>query len=594
MCGIIGYVGRSYEPTDVLVRGLSNLEYRGYDSAGVAIVNSTIEVVKQEGTVSGLEPSVRDLDIDGHLGIGHTRWSTHGTPTDQNAHPHTDCTDRVAVVHNGIIDNYRSLRERLESDGHTFESETDTEVIPHLIEEELDQDRSPYEAFTAAIDHLEGNYAIGAVFAHHDTMFAARRRSPLVLGIDDDSYYLASDVPAFREFTDRVVTLEDNHVVQVDPSGFEVTNGDGSTVNPAIETVDWPPQAVGKGQFSHYMLKEVHEQPHAIRQCVSGRIDDTSGVHIEDIPEIEPPGFVHFVACGTSYHAARYGAHLFRERGIPAQVFLASEYDPSRLPFESDTLVLGVTQSGETADTLQAIRRANAADLTTLALTNVVSSSAVREADHTMYIRAGPEICVAATKSFSSQQVALGLLACELTDSDSREYLEALQRLPEKIETVLDRSNARSIAGEISGSDAYFFIGRGLNVPVALEGALKLKEISYEHAEGFPGGELKHGPLALVTDATPVVVLLAGDESSGIRSNLHEVVARGAPIVTIAEAGRSEDVDADFNLEVPDTHPAIAPILSNVHLQLLSYWIANELGRSIDTPRNLAKSVTVE
>ncbi|MCU4741571.1 glutamine--fructose-6-phosphate transaminase (isomerizing) [Halobacteria archaeon AArc-m2/3/4] len=602
MCGIIGYTGgRSHAPDDgdvldVLMTGLSGLEYRGYDSAGVALADSSLSVHKRQGEVSALEDALPDGSVGGRAGIGHTRWSTHGPPSDANAHPHTDCTGTVAVVHNGIIENYQVLREELETAGHTFESETDTEVIPHLIEDALEAGADRESAFRRAVNQLEGSYAVAAVFCESETVYAARHESPLVLGIGEDGHYLASDVPAFIEYTDRVIYLDDGEFATVSPSGVVVTDDEGTVVETSIETIEWDPEDAGKSGYDHYMLKEIYEQPQAIRKCLRERVNEMEGtITVDDLADLESSGPVQFVACGTSYHAALYGAQLLRERGIPAQCFLASEYDVDSIPVSEETLVVGVTQSGETADTMSALRGANRVGATTVALTNVVGSSAARECDHAMYIRAGPEIGVAATKTFASQQVALALFSSVISGECSQAFVEALRDLPDQVQSVLDNSTAREVAQTYEDADAYFFIGRGYNAPVALEGALKMKEITYKHAEGFAAGELKHGPLALVTDRTPVFAMVSDDGTAAkTLGNVKEVEARDAPVVAVTDSRETVDQYADFVLEVPETHPVLMPILANIQLQLVSYWIANRLGRSIDKPRNLAKSVTVE
>ncbi|RQG89240.1 glutamine--fructose-6-phosphate transaminase (isomerizing) [Natrarchaeobius halalkaliphilus] len=599
MCGIIGYVSGGTVETDVidvLMDGLSGLEYRGYDSAGVAVANSTISVQKREGDISALEAALSDRTVGGAAGIGHTRWSTHGPPSDGNAHPHTDEDDRVAVVHNGIIENYRSLRDELEANGYVFESDTDTEVVPHLIADALDAGAGVEEAFRRAVDRLDGSYAIAAVYSGSETVYAARQSSPLVLGVGDDGHFLASDVPAFIEYTDRVIYLDDGEFATIDSTNIVVTERDGTVVDTSIETIEWDAEDAGKSGYDHYMLKEIHEQPTAVRQCLHERVTELERrIDVEALEMLSVPTQVQFVACGTSYHAALYGVRLLRDRGVPATAFLASEYDAGSTPVGDETLVVGVTQSGETADTMGALRGANSAGATTIAVTNVVGSSAARECDHVMYVRAGPEIGVAATKTFVSQQIALVLLASELTGEYDDDLAAALRDLPGQLQTVLDDSSAREIATEYRGADAYFFIGRGYNAPVSLEGALKMKEITYKHAEGFAAGELKHGPLALVTDRTPVFALVTGGSNpTKTIGNVKEVETRGAPIVAVTDGSADAGRHADHVLEIPATHPAIAPVLGNVQLQLVSYWVANELGRSIDKPRNLAKSVTVE
>ena len=600
MCGITARVGRG-DALDELVAGLENLEYRGYDSAGVAIQNgSGLEIVKREGELSRLKQSLVDAP-SGNVGIGHTRWSTHGPPTDENAHPHTDCSGEIAVVHNGIIENYDALRDDLGDCGHEFTSDTDTEVVPHLVEERLADGLDPEAAFRRTVERLEGSFAVAMMVEDEDVVYATRRGSPLVLGVDDDRYFLASDVPAFLDYTDRVVYLQDGDVVEVRPGGLRISDLDGEPVERTVDTVDWDPDDAEKGRFDHYMLKEIHEQPAALRQTIRGRIDD-GDVALDDFPlgAFADVRDVQLVACGTSYHAAMYARTLLHDRGVPATVARAGEYATNPMPVDDDTLVIGVTQSGETADTLESLRQANDAGARTLAVTNVVGSTAARECDDALFIRAGPEIGVAATKTFSSQVASLTLLAERLVEDltgspseDRAELLAALSDLPGHVQTVLDRTVSRDFARSYRDSEAYFFIGRGAVHPVALEGALKFKEITYEHAEGFAAGQLKHGPLALVTPDTPVLAVFSGRHDAKTRSNVEEVKARGAPVVAVA----SEDSDpgpADDVLSVPDTHPDLAGVLANVQLQLVSYHVADLYGRAIDKPRNLAKSVTVE
>jgi len=596
MCGIIGCVGRGEETLSTLLHGLSKLEYRGYDSAGVALGGPDgLEVCKRAGELEQLRAAVGD-GIPGHVGIGHTRWSTHGPPTDENAHPHADCAGAVAVVHNGIVENYRSLREELEAAGHVFRSGTDTEIIPHLVEDELDAGAAPEAAFRAAIDRLEGSFAVACIVAGSDAVLLARNDSPLVLGLADDATFLASDVPAFRAFTDRVVYLEDGEFAELRAEGWTVTDGAGERIEKAVETVEWSPEDAGKSGYDHFMLKEIHEQPRALRQCLSGRIDELRGeIDIEELDGADIDR-AHLVAAGTSYHAALYGARLLCAAGVPAEAHYAHEYAVSTPPTE-DATVIGVSQSGETADTLAATRAARRAGARTLAITNTVGSTMARECEETMYIRSGPEIGVAATKTFAGQLTALNLLAeVAADDPPKRGLVAALRDLPGDTQTVLDGSSAEAVAEAYLDAEAYFFIGRGLSFPVALEGALKTKEISYEHAEGFAAGELKHGPLALVTDETPVFATAIGDGAVARKTvnSIKEVETRGAPVVAVTD-GRSDAARyADRVLGIPETHPRTAAVLANVQLQLVAYHTAAKLGRSIDRPRNLAKSVTVE
>lgn len=599
MCGIIGYVRRDDGESvlDVLLTGLTRLEYRGYDSAGVAIANGQLSVHKRQGELSQLKAALPENEIPGQVGVGHTRWSTHGRPSDENAHPHVDCDGNVTVVHNGIIENYQTLRNELTAQGHTFSSETDTEVIPHLIETELANGRKPEVAFRTAIERLDGSYAVAAII-HSDgeRLFGARNESPLVIGHGDNGNYLGSDVPAFIDYTDRVTYLSDGDIVELSANGVRVTDVDGNDVETAIDYIEWDAEDAGKSGYEHFMLKEIHEQPTAIRSCLRNRIEElTATIDIPELAGVSLEGGVQFVACGTSYHAALYGARLLQSHGIQAQCFLASEYDPRTLPVSEGTVVIGVSQSGETADTLSALRKANRIGAETLAVTNVVESSIVRESDYAMYIRAGPEIGVAATKTFGSQVVALSMLAAERTKSTSQGFLEALRALPDQVQQILDRSQAKELGDAYVDADAFFFIGRGWNLPVALEGALKMKEITYKHAEGFAAGELKHGPLALVTANTPVIaVITEGNAAEKTLNNVKEVQAREAPVIAVTDMpGRLSSYTQNV-LSIQSSDPSLTPLLANVQLQLLSYWVANRLGRSIDKPRNLAKSVTVE
>jgi len=595
MCGIIGCAGRGDETLDVLVAGLSRLDYRGYDSAGVALANGRVDVCKRAGKLENLRAALDGRTFEGTVGIGHTRWSTHGPPTDANAHPHLDCEGRVAVVHNGIIENYQELRDDLSAASHEFESDTDTEVVPHLIEEALADGFDPEAAVREAVARLEGSYALVVVIAGVDAVFGARHDSPLVLGLADGATYLASDVPAFREYTDRVVYLADDEFARIDASSWVVTDADGTPVEKAVDVVEWDPEETGKSGYDHYMLKEIHEQPRALRKCLRGRVDELNArVALEELDDLDVSG-VQLVACGTSYHAAVYGAYLFQSAGVPAQAFVASEYATSPPPGGND-LVVVVSQSGETADTLAATREARKRGAETLALTNTVGSTMARECDHVLYIRSGPEIGVAATKTFAGQQTALNLLSLATVEGDSREVIAALRDLPGDVQAVLDETRAAEVADEYVDADAYFFIGRALAYPVALEGALKMKEISYKHAEGFAAGELKHGPLALVTENTPVfaVVLGEGELARKTVGNVKEVEARDTPVVAVTDGRSDIERYADRVLDVPASHPRTAAVIANVQLQLVAYHVADELGRPIDKPRNLAKSVTVE
>jgi glucosamine--fructose-6-phosphate aminotransferase (isomerizing) len=604
MCGIIACVGRN-DAVRRLVGGLENLEYRGYDSAGIAVKHPEgLTVEKSAGKISELRHAIVDGVPTGSVGIGHTRWSTHGPPTDANAHPHTGETGEIAVVHNGIIENYDELRERLQAAGRTFTSETDTEVVPHLLERYREETADFETAFQRTVDEIEGSFAIVAVTDEHEAVFAAREDSPLVVGFGDTATYLGSDVPAFLEYTEEVSYLEDGDTAVVGPDEVRVTDADGDRVTREREAVDWDPEETTKGQYDHYMRKEIESQPNSITNTLQGRVDRDEVV-LEEFPPGTFAGVaeVQFVACGTSYHAALYASRLLNRAGVPANAHRASEYAGGDIPVDGETLVVAVTQSGETADTLKALRRAESAGARTTAVTNVVGSTAAREVETPLYIRAGPEIGVAATKTFSSQVATLALLAERIAADvetgtpreDRATFLEELDLLPERLDTVLGISAAERVCRTHVDKEAYFFIGQGTACPVAKEGALKFKEITYEHAEGFAAGELKHGPLALVTPDTVVFAMFTGgDRDEKTLNNAKEVQARGADIVAVAPEGVDVSDCTDQVLRVPATHPDLASLLTNVQLQLVSYHMANILNREIDKPRNLAKSVTVE
>ncbi|WP_277555871.1 glutamine--fructose-6-phosphate transaminase (isomerizing) [Halobaculum limi] len=599
MCGIIGYVGEE-QARPRLVAGLQQLEYRGYDSAGIALADDELSVYKQTGLISDLELPETTTQT---CGVGHTRWSTHGKPTDANAHPHTDCSGRVAVVHNGIIANYDDLRAELPD--HEFKSETDTEVVAHLIEVELEGTDDLLAAVEAVVERIEGSYALGVVAAGYDGIVAARRNSPLVVGHGTDGNFIASDVTPLLEHTRSVSYLEDGDVAHLTRSGVTVRH-DGALVDREVTTIEWDADAAEKAGYEHYMLKEIHEQPTALRQAIAGRVDPIEGqVDLDDLSLstefLSDIDEIQFVACGTSYHACMYGKQLVEHLAdVRATVEFASEYSVGSGRDPERTLVVGVSQSGETADTLRALRIARRSGIRTLGVTNTVGSTVARECDDVLYIRAGPEIGVAATKTFASQVVILALFAVtvaerrdELDPTVGRELLEHLQNLPGAVQGALDRNDSiEEVANAYAAGESFFFIGRRFGNPVALEGALKLKEISYDHAEGFPAGELKHGPLALVTEGTPVLALLTdGTRPEETRNNIKEVQSRGAPV--IAFTSPDDDGDYEVNFDVPELG-LIEPLVANVYLQLFAYHVADDKGREIDRPRNLAKSVTVE
>jgi len=600
MCGIIGFVGKTEGPPRV-AEGLRNLEYRGYDSVGIATVSDDLTVHKQAGRIGDLSVPTTESGCT----IGHTRWSTHGKPTDENAHPHTDCNNRIAVVHNGIITNYDRLKADLRDRGHVFDSETDTEVIPHLVEEKLTAGCELPVAVRRAVDKLEGSYAIAVTAPTFGSLVAARQDSPLVIGHGNDGTFLASDVTGFVEYTKRVTYLEDGDMAVIAEDEVTIYN-DGERVDRGVETVSWDAEAVEKGGYDHYMLKEIHEQPRALRQSLSGRVDALDGTVDLDLDlndaVIRAIDTVEIVACGTSYHAGLYAKHLLeRFANLRVDVTLASEFGVADHVDTPRTFALAVSQSGETADTLSAVRKATAAGMPSLAVTNTVGSTVTREVDDALYIRAGPEIGVAATKTFISQVATLGLLTVNfgrirdaLTTDQATDILEVLRSLPDAIQAVLDGDEYISrVADRYADGEAFFFIGRQVAYPVALESALKLKEISYDHAEGFSAGELKHGPLALVTEETPVIALLTEHSArEETLSNVKEVQSRGAPVVGVSADAAVETV-CETVIEVPEAG-VFEPLVANVALQLFAYHIANSKGRSIDKPRNLAKSVTVE
>lgn len=592
MCGIVGYIG--FRRADsLLVNSLKRLEYRGYDSWGIVIKSPDgLKIHKRVGAIGDVE----GFELGkGNIGLGHTRWATHGKPSEENAHPHVDCTGKIAVVHNGIISNFQSLREELERRGHVFKSETDTEVLAHLIEENYSGDLK--EALLRGISRIKGSYAVVALHSDRDELVAVRNKSPLILGIGDEEFIIASDVPAMLEYTNRVVYLEDGDVLKLTKDGFEIWNG-GVRVARDVNLIQWSIEDAEKGGYEHFMLKEIHEIPRVITDTLDEYIEEEILIDDEIFRDVDE---IIFVACGTSYHASLIGKYVIeRFSGIPVRVDFASEfiyYPPQKM---RRALVIGVTQSGETADTLEAMRIAKKRGARVLTLTNVLGSSATRIADHVLYMRAGPEICVAATKSFIAQLLLIYLIALklsELTTSEKREIIEEMRRVSEAVRTILDeKERIDEISREIAGYDNVIYIGRGLGYPVALEGALKMKEISYIHAEGYPAGELKHGPFALLGKRVPVIATVVRDETYEIMlNNMKEVRARDSPVIAVADEG-DEEVEkyVDFVIEVPETLPVLSAITHSVALQLLAYYTAKMRGCEIDKPRNLAKSVTVE
>ena len=614
MCGIIGYLGPK-PIVPVLIDGLKRLEYRGYDSAGIALVkNGDVEIRRSAGKLNRLEQVIATNPIDGEYGVGHTRWATHGRPTEENAHPHRDCTGKIVVVHNGIIENYLELKHELETAGHTFETETDTEVIAHLVEGEF-KDDGLENAVRRSLQKLRGLF--GIVLVHADDpgkIVAVRNGPPIVIGLGDDEFFVASDVPAILSHTRNVVFLGDEEMAILTHAGSEFTDYGGQTVSVSPQRIQWDPVMAEKAGYKHFMRKEIFEQPWALQETVLGRVYEEHGriflgeLELDD-QTLQSVEKVVILACGTSWHAALVGKFLIEQLArIQVEVDYGSEYR-YRDPIGNDnTLAVVITQSGETADTLAALREAKTKNAKSIAICNVVGSMATRDADGIIYTHAGPEIGVASTKAFTSQLLALNLLALhlgrvrnELGADETREHIDALTHLPGLIEQVLKQDRLiETIAKRFYRSSNFLYLGRGINYPVALEGALKLKEISYIHAEGYPAGEMKHGPIALIDENLPVVALVPQDKVfDKMRGNLQEAKTRGAAIIVVSDAPRDAfeaflDRDTDYLIPVPSTHSLLTPIPMVVPLQLLAYHIAVLRGCDVDQPRNLAKSVTVE
>jgi glucosamine--fructose-6-phosphate aminotransferase (isomerizing) len=617
MCGIVGYIG-TQKAVPIILEGLRRLEYRGYDSAGLAVYgdDGRIAVRRAKGKLRNLEDAIRMSPVDGTYGIGHTRWATHGRPTEENAHPHRDCHGDIVVVHNGIVENYLPLKHQLEAEGHLFKTETDTEVIAHLVEKNFQGKLE--DAVLAAIRQLTGVFAL-AVISRLDPnkIVAARSGPPVVIGIGDNEYFVASDVPAILSHTRDMFFLADGDMAILTADGVRLSDFGGRPVNRQVTHVLWDPILAEKGGYKHFMLKEIFEQPRAVRDTMLGRVGQETGRIFLDEMDIAPAEFARFrqvkiIACGTSWHAGLAGKFMIEKLArIPVEVDYGSEFRYRDPIMGDDTLTVVISQSGETADTLAAQREAKQKGSKTLAICNVVGAMIVREADGAVYTHAGPEIGVASTKAFTSQLTALFILAMylgqanrRLDESASRCLMQELLRIPGKLETVLAHDDVYEALGrELHRSTDFLFLGRGVHFPIALEGALKLKEISYIHAEGYPAGEMKHGPNALIDENLPVVVLAtrdaASEESRTIYektlSNMQEVKAREGLVVAVATQG-DEHVRkiADHVIEVPPSSDLLSPILEIVPLQLLAYHIAVRRGCDVDQPRNLAKSVTVE
>jgi glucosamine--fructose-6-phosphate aminotransferase (isomerizing) len=624
MCGIVGYVGKK-QVVPVIIEGLRRLEYRGYDSAGIAVCGNGegLQIRRAEGKLRNLEEVIRLKPLDGTYGIGHTRWATHGRPTEENAHPHRDCSGKIVVVHNGIIENYVTLKKKLIEEGHKFTTETDTEVIAHLVEKYFFPSGNGRhipleEAVREAVSQLTGVFALSVIAVDDpNKIVAARNGPPAVIGLGKDEYFVASDVPAILYHTRDLFFLGDGDLAVITPNGVQLTDFNGRPIVRQVQHVTWDPIMAEKGGFKHFMLKEIYEQPRSVRDTTLGRISQETGHIFLDEMEVTEAEFraakkLNIAACGTSWHAAQAGKFMIeRLARMPVEVDYASEWryrDPIIGP---DTLTMLISQSGETADTIAAQREAKAKGSKTLAICNVVGSMITREASGTIYTHAGPEIGVASTKAFTAQLTALYLFALYLaevrgaiSDEKARDAVQELTRIPGKLEHLLTHEETtEELAKEYVRSQDFLFLGRGIHYPIALEGALKLKEISYIHAEGYPAGEMKHGPNALIDENLPVVILATrdvNDELSTLRyektmSNLKEVKARSGIVIAVATEGDEEIKEAaDHVLFVPPAPEELLPILEIVPLQLLAYHIAVRRGCDVDQPRNLAKSVTVE
>ena len=611
MCGIVGYVGHR-QAADVIVDGLRRLEYRGYDSAGVVVSPrgsadahlNHLDMVKKAGKLKNLEEALETRPLKGTLGLGHTRWATHGRPNDTNAHPHLSEDGKLAVIHNGIIENYVPLRERLIEQGHVFVSETDTEVMVHLIEEHYEGDL--VSAVRTALSQVTGAYALVVSHAEHDLIVAARATSPMVLGLGEGENFVASDVPALLPYTREVVFLHDGDMALISEEGFTVTNFAGETMEREVSTVDWDAEAAEKAGFEHYMLKEIYEQPTVLQNTFGSRFA-ANGMDVNLDLDLDPLAFdrVVITAAGTAYYSGMVGEYLIEKLArLPVDVEIASEFRYREPVLNERTLCVVVSQSGETIDTLEALREAQRQGAKSLAILNVKGSSISREVDDTLYIHAGPEIGVASTKAYTAMVAAFELVAIwlgrargTLDDTDAANLIRALRQTPGLLEDALkEREHIAQVAERFKDYSDYLFLGRGINFPTALEGALKLKEISYIHAEAYATGEMKHGPIALIDDEMPVVaVATASTLYDKTISNLQEVKARDGIVIALANHGDSQiEAHADVIIRVPQTHELVSPLVNTVAMQLLAYETAARLGCDVDQPRNLAKSVTVE
>jgi len=608
MCGIIGYVGNQ-NCAEVIVDGLRRLEYRGYDSSGIALFDGELYLEKKKGKLVELDSALNYHDLAKYkCGIGHTRWATHGEPSDRNSHPHVDCKNEIALVHNGIIENYLDLRDILQKEGHVFKSDTDSEVVVHLVEH-YHEKYSLLDSVTKALRRVEGTYGIvvGSV-KEPGKLIVARKGSPLVIGMGENEIIVASDVSAFVEYTRNVVYLEDNEIIEINQNKIKSYDLQQNKIKKSVEEIDWDIASMEKHGFDHFMMKEIYEQVETIHNAFRGRIiSDSSKVRLDGLnltdEEFNSINRIVFIACGTSWHAGLIGEYLIEEHvRIPVEVEYASEFRYRKPVLKKGDLVITISQSGETADTLAGLREAKARGVKVLGITNVVGSTIARESDGGIYIHAGPEIGVASTKAFTSQITVLILLTLLLarkngmTAAEGRNIIKELEELPEKLKYFLDNNNVAEIAKLYKDNKNFLYLGRGIQFPVALEGALKLKEISYIHAEGYPAAEMKHGPIALIDKEMPVVFIAPKDEVYlKVLSNIEEVKARGGKVIVIATEGDEQIKKySDHIIYVPDVHRMLSPLLTVIPLQLLSYYIAVERGCNVDQPRNLAKSVTVE
>ena len=614
MCGIIGYIG-SKPVVPVLLEGLRRMEYRGYDSAGVAVVSPEgIALRRSAGKLANLEQAIRVEPVEGLYGVGHTRWATHGRPTEENAHPHRDCTGRIVVVHNGIIENYLELKKELQTEGHEFKTETDTEIVAHLVEREM-RDDGLENAVRRALTYMRGMFAIVLVSVEDpEKIVAVRNGPPIVVGLGKDEFFVASDIPAILAHTRDVVFLGDEEMAVITRSGVQFTDYQGRAVSKTTQRVMWDPIAAEKGGHKHFMLKEIYEQPTAARDTILGRVSlDRGQIFLEDLnisdETLRVVQKVSIIACGTSWHAGLVGKYLIEALAqIPVEVDYGSEYRYRSPIVASNELAVVITQSGETADTLAALREAKRKGAHSIAICNVVGSMATREAEGTVYTHAGPEIGVASTKAFTSQLVALQLLALyiaqvrrSLTSTQIRNHIAELLQMPQTIEQTIKASAVmEKVAERFYNRSDFLFLGRGINYPIALEGALKLKEISYIHAEGYPAGEMKHGPIALIDELMPVVAIAPNDHVfEKMIGNVQEAKARGGSVIALTTDGDARmaavlDRHTDVIVPLPATTALLTPVVMTVPLQLLAYHIAVRRGCDVDQPRNLAKSVTVE